>query len=118
MAAEIAEAVAAVMRREAQTEYKFSLQDSWNVQLFVAVAAKHGLKPYRAPGQKSQTVMVRASKSEIEDKVWPEFSRLAGRLHAALHAATDALIREAVGERCATGMESCAGNRGEASSGS
>lgn len=93
-------AIAAEATRRAQeVEYKFSLQDTWSVQLFIAIAQKHGLKPYRSHGQKSQTIMVRATKDMIDGVVWPEFNALADKLHAALHEATNRIIAEAVGLR-------------------
>ncbi len=97
MAEEMKSAMQEILRREAEVEYKFSLQDSWSVQLFTAVAKKYGITPYRAHGQKAQTVMIRASKTVVDEQLWPEFNRLCDRLHHALHTATDDLIAETLG---------------------
>ncbi|HBN07797.1 MAG TPA: hypothetical protein DD435_03815 [Cyanobacteria bacterium UBA8530] len=94
---ELAAALQAVLQHKEEDEFKFSLQDPWSVQLFVAVARKYGLEPYRTHGQKSQTVMVRARKSVVENQLWPEFNRLGNRLNVAFQKATDELIRESLG---------------------
>lgn len=98
LAEEMATAMQAAMERESEVEYKFSLHDSWSVELFTAVARKYGVTPYRNHGQKSQTLMIRASKTLVDTQLWPEFNELSERLHAALHKATGDLIMEALGQ--------------------
>lgn len=100
LAEEMKAAVQEVLQREAELEYKFSLNDSWSVQLFTAVARKYGVKPYRTHGQKSQTVMIRATKSLVDEKLWPEFQQLSDRLHVALEKTTHDLIVKALGLVC------------------
>lgn len=100
LAEEMKAAVQEIMQREADIEYKFSLNDAWSVQLFTAVARKYGVTPYRTHGQKSQTVMIRAQKRLVDEQLWPEFQRLSDRLHSALQKATHDLIVEALGLVC------------------
>ena len=48
-------------RAEHPVEYRFSLPDSWTKSLFIALLRRYGLKPYRYPGQRRNTVMVRVT---------------------------------------------------------
>jgi len=43
-------------------EYHFSMVDTWSRRLFVALARRYGLTPYRYPRQRRNTVMLKVSK--------------------------------------------------------
>ncbi len=58
-------------------EYSIRVDSMWKKKLFVALCAKHGLKPYRYKGQKHTTTMVRVSKPFLDEVVWPEFKKYA-----------------------------------------
>src|SRR5450631_2148796 len=45
------------------TEYRFSMENAWSRNLFVALARRSGLKPYRYPRQRRTTVMLRLTES-------------------------------------------------------
>ncbi len=42
-----------VAAKEPPVEYRFSLSDPWKRQLFLALARRYGLQPYRRPGSQS-----------------------------------------------------------------
>jgi hypothetical protein len=82
--------------REAPIEMRFALHDPWSRKLFVALARRYGLKPYRLPRMKRQSVVVRAPRSFIDTVFWPEFQQLNHALSNYLLDVTDRLIREEV----------------------
>ena len=82
--------------READIEYKFSLSDPWSRQLFVALCRRYGLRPFRYPRQRRQTIVVKAPRSFIEATLWPEFQQLDAALVAYLAEITEKIIREEV----------------------
>jgi hypothetical protein len=57
---------------------------------------KHGLKPYRYPRMKRQTVMVKAPRSVIENTLWPAFEQANAALSVFLADVMDKVIREEV----------------------
>lgn len=77
-------------------EMKFSLADFWSRQLFLALARRYGLRPYRYHRQKRTTVMLRAPRSFLEQVLWPEFIELNAALTAYLAEITQRIIREEV----------------------
>lgn len=79
--ARIIERLRQVERQAPATEHRFSIPDPWARRLFVALLRRYELAPYRYPGQKSQTVMVRAPKPFVEETLWPEFTSLSQELH-------------------------------------
>jgi len=81
---------------EAQQEYQFSLPDPWKRKLFLALARRHGLKPYRLPRQRSSTVMLRISRTQLDRSFWPEFTELSKLLSKDLQDATDDIISRGV----------------------
>jgi hypothetical protein len=82
--------------REAAVEMRFALHDPWSRKLFVALARRYGLRPYRLPRMKRQSVVLRVPQSFIETVLWPEFQELNGALTQYLYEVTDRLIREEV----------------------
>ena len=73
-------------------EYKLALGDSWSRKLFMALARRYGLKPFRYRGQRYTTVMVRVPKRFVDDTLWPEFVELDRTLRETLDRATDQVI--------------------------
>lgn len=82
--------------READVEFKFSLADPWSRRLFVALCRRYGLRPFRYPRQRRQTIVVKAPRSFVEATLWPEFEQLNEALVAYLIEITDKVIREEV----------------------
>jgi hypothetical protein len=75
-------------------EYKFALGDAWSRKLFLALARRYGLKPYRYRGQRYTTVMLRVPKRFVDETLWPEYQELDRALRESLDRATDHLISE------------------------
>lgn len=84
--------------REREEVFRYSLPDPWKRKLFVALCRRYGMTPYREPGRRYSTVLVRAPKSFHERTLWPEFLALAEELDAHLQELTDRVIREAINE--------------------
>lgn len=84
--------------REPAIEYRFSLSDAWSRALFVALLRRHGLHPYRYPGQRRTTVMVRVARSFLDHTLWPEFGQAQAVLHEHFEAVTRRVIAQAIGE--------------------
>jgi hypothetical protein len=77
----------------------------------VALCRRYGVTPYREPGRRYSTVLVRAPKTFQERTLWPEFTALSEELHAHLEELTERVIREAINEDVSEAVE--AGPRGE-----
>jgi len=77
-------------------EYRFSLRDGWSRALFVALARRYGLEPFRRRGQRFTTVMLRASPSFVDETLWPEFVELNKALHRHLQEVTRQLIARTI----------------------
>jgi hypothetical protein len=83
-------------RRDPSIEMQFSMSDQWSRHLFLALCRRYGMRPYRYPRQRRNTVMVRAPKGFIDEVLWPEFTELDVALKAYLHDITLRVIREEV----------------------
>jgi hypothetical protein len=83
-------------RRDPPVEYRFSMNDAWSRQLFVALARRYGLKPFRYRRQRYTTVMLNVPRSFVDQTLWPEFAALDRELRAYLAGVTERVIREAV----------------------
>jgi hypothetical protein len=84
--------------REKDFEYRYALPDPWKRRLFLALCRRYGLKPYREPGQRRSSVMVRAPKTFQDMTLWPEYQALSKELDAHLDELTTRVIREAIDE--------------------
>ncbi len=83
-------------RVEKPVEYKLSLHDPWHRKVFLALARRYGLTPYRSYGQHQQTVMLRTPKRFMDETLWPEYLALAEALDAYLQDVTRRVISEAI----------------------
>jgi hypothetical protein len=77
-------------------EVRFSLADPWQRQVFVALARRYGLTPYRNHGQHRSTVMLRTSKRFLDETLWPEFLQLSEVLHGYLAEVTQRVLATVV----------------------
>ena len=95
-----AERIRARLRQTERTEHaiemKFSLGNSWSRQLFIALARRYGLQPFRYRRQRRTTVMVRGPKSFLEQVLWPEFLQINEALVDYLAEITDRIIHDEV----------------------
>ena len=90
--------LAELQGREREEVFRYSLPDPWKRKLFLALCRRYGLTPYREPGRRYSTVLLRAPKTFHERTLWPEFLALSGELDAHLQELTDRVIREAIDE--------------------
>jgi hypothetical protein len=61
-----AERSVTILNEDPPVEYKFTLGDGWSRKLFMALALRYGLKPFRYRGQRYTTVMLRVSKRFVD----------------------------------------------------
>jgi hypothetical protein len=84
-----------ILEREAKPEeFRFSLSDPWARRLFLALLRRYDLRPYRYPGQRHATVMVKAPRPFIDDTLWPEFRELEATLRKYLDEVTERIVAE------------------------
>jgi hypothetical protein len=88
--------LAATARTEQPVEVRFSINDIWSRQLFLALCRRYGLNPYRYPRMHRQTVIVKAPRSFIDAVLWPEFEGINAALIEYISSITERLIREEV----------------------
>ncbi|HXT96431.1 MAG TPA: hypothetical protein VN853_09030 [Polyangia bacterium] len=79
-------------REDPPVEYKFTLADGWSRKLFMALARRYGLKPFRYRRQRYTTVMVRVSRGFVDATLWPEFVDLDRVLRETLERATERVL--------------------------
>lgn len=75
-------------------EFKFTLADSWSRKLFLALLRRYDLRPYRFPGQRHTTVMVKVSKRFVDETLWPEYTELAKALRSYLEEVTQRVVAD------------------------
>ena len=90
--------LAELRSREQDEVFRYSLPDPWKRKLFLALCRRYDLQPYREPGRRYSTVLVRAPKTFQTRTLWPEFQALSEELHAHLDELTERVIREAINE--------------------
>jgi hypothetical protein len=99
--------LAELRSREREEVRVYSLTDPWKRKLFVALCRRYGLKPFREPGRRYSTVLVRAPDTFQVRTLWPEFLALSEELHAHLEELTERVIREAIDEDVSEPSETC-----------
>ena len=83
-------------KREKPVEIRFSLPDPWSRQMFIALCRRYGLRPYRYPRMRRQSVIVRVPETFLNTVLWPEFQEINAALTEYLAEVTGKVIREAV----------------------
>ena len=83
---------------EKPVEFRFALRDQWERRVFVALARRYGLDPYRYKGQRYTTVMIRAPRSFVNETLWPEYQEISDTLYAYLNEVTERVISEVIHE--------------------
>lgn len=81
---------------EPPIEMQFSMNNTWSRNLFVALARRYGLRPYRYPRQRYTTVMLQVPRTFLDSTLWPEFCELDRALTEHLSAAAEEIIRLAI----------------------
>lgn len=93
------ERLAATRQSDPPTEYRFSMADYWSRNLFLALLRRYGLRPYRYRSQRHTTVMVRVSRTFVQETLWPEFCEMSRTLKGYLDEITNRAIREILGQK-------------------
>jgi hypothetical protein len=82
--------------KEKPVEMKYSIADPWARSLFLALARRYGLRPYRYPRMHRQTVMLKGPPTFLETVLWPQFQQLSRELSRFLDDITKRVISEEV----------------------
>jgi hypothetical protein len=85
-----------IQDQENPVEIRLSLPDPWSRQLFIALCRRYGLRPYRYPRMRRQSIVISAPQSFIDETLWPEFEQTNEALGEYLAKVTDRVIREEV----------------------
>ena len=90
----ILERLVVLVAEDPPVEMKFSMPDEWSRKVFLSLARRYGLRPYRLYRQRYTTVMVRAPRRFVDETLWPEFERLEAELRRFLGEVTDRVVAE------------------------
>ncbi len=82
--------------RDGEIEYRFTLSNTWSMKLFIALVRRYGMRPYRHPGQRRTTLMVKGPKRFLDETLWPHFVELDRELRKHLDEAADRMITTAM----------------------
>ncbi len=85
-----------IVSKEKPVEIRFSLPDPWSRQLFIALCRRYGIRPYRYPRMRRQSIVINTPQSFIDDVLWSEFEQINDALVDYLAEITDRVIREEV----------------------
>jgi hypothetical protein len=87
-------------------EMRFGLTDPWQRRVFMALARRYALTPYRYPGQHRSSVMLRVSKTFLDETLWPEYLQIAQVLNGYLDEVTKRVLATVVHEDTSDAPES------------
>lgn len=87
---------AALERLNPPEEYRFTFQNLWSQKLFVALLRRYELLPYRYYRQRYTTVMVKVTRSFVDDILWPEYLELHKELITQLDALAEDIISASI----------------------
>jgi hypothetical protein len=92
----ILERLAEFEERDPPVEMQFTLDDVYTQRLFIALAKRYDLRPFRYRRQKRQTIMLKVPKRFLDETLWPEFEALSHELRSHLDELTARIIQKAV----------------------
>lgn len=90
----ILEQIRKYQQSDPPVEYQISLSDGWARRLFLALARRYQLEPYRYPRQRRSTVMIKVSRSFLNETLWPEYVALQKILFDHLDQVTNEVIEK------------------------
>jgi len=85
-----------LQEKDPPVEYKFTMSNMWSRKLFVALLRRYDIQPYRYYRQRHTTVMVKVSKTFVDETLWPEFQELDKILESYLDDITNKIISESI----------------------
>ena len=77
-------------------EFRFTLTSRWSQQLFVALARRYKLKPFRRRRQHATTIMLRVKRKFLDETFLPQFNALHDELTKHLDEVAKTIIEAAV----------------------
>ncbi len=83
---------------ESPREWSFSMQNEFEKKLFKALLHKYGLESYRYKGQRYTTVTVRATKTFVNQIIWPQYLEMSKVLSSYLEEVTNDVIKKTMGQ--------------------
>jgi len=83
-------------RSEPLIEFRFTLQNHWSHALFAALARRYGLSPYRYRGQRRTTIMIKVTRTFLDETLWPEFLQADAILQQHFHEVTKRVVAQAI----------------------
>jgi hypothetical protein len=88
----------AVGQSDPPVEFTFALRNPWSLRLFIALARRYQLRPYRYARQRRTSVTVRVPARFVHETFWPEFCELDRTLQAYLTEITERVIAESINQ--------------------
>lgn len=83
-------------RFDPPVEFTFALRNPWSHRLFVALARRYQLRPYRYARQRRTSVTIRVPRRFVHETLWPEFCELDHTLQSYLTEITERVIAESI----------------------
>jgi hypothetical protein len=83
-------------KTEPTVEFKFAMQNQWSHHLFIALARRYGLSPFRYRGQRRTTIMLKATRTFVDETFWPEFREADTILQRHFHEVTRRVVAQAI----------------------
>jgi hypothetical protein len=77
-------------------EFTFALRNPWSLRLFIALARRYNLRPYRYARQRRTSIAVRVPTRFVNETLWPEFCELDRTLQNYLTEITERVISESI----------------------
>ena len=77
-------------------EFRFTLTSRWSQQLFIALARRYKLKPFRRRRQHATTIMLRVKRRFVDETFVPQFNALHDELTKHLDEVAKTIIEAAV----------------------
>ena len=88
----IKERLAAMGAADPPIEFRIKIDDPWSRRLFLALARRYGLRPFRYPRQHASSVMLKVPQRFVDETLWPEFKEMSRALQEVLAEATERAV--------------------------
>ncbi|MFI5297481.1 MAG: hypothetical protein ACHREM_05230 [Polyangiales bacterium] len=97
--------LAGVEKLDPPIEFRLSMPDAWSRRVMRALLRRYDLKPYRYSGQRHATLMVRVSKTFMNETLWPEYQQIVSVLRSFIDETTDRVIAEMIHDDSSDAVE-------------
>lgn len=88
----IKERLATLEAADPAIEFRIKIDDPWSRRLFLALARRYGLRPFRYPRQRASSVMLKVPQRFVDETLWPEFQEMSRALQEVLAEATERAV--------------------------